>query len=76
MATKKGKTTNFSSLLFFVYVGSGMEKNQDLESGINIPDPQHCIYYNLNTQKPVTIKGTMERQVSHNTLLKETNFTH
>jgi hypothetical protein len=22
--------------------GSGMGKNQDPESGINIPDPQHC----------------------------------
>ncbi len=56
--------------------GSGMEKNQDPESGINIPDPQHCLYNNLNTQKLVIIKGTMEKQVSHNTLFKETSFTH
>jgi hypothetical protein len=25
--------------------GFGMGKNQDPESGINIPDPQHCIFY-------------------------------
>jgi hypothetical protein len=30
------------SLLFlFLDPGSGMGKNQDLVSGINIPDPQH-----------------------------------
>jgi hypothetical protein len=42
-ATKKGKTTNFfhPSLLFlFLDPGSGMDKNQDPGSGINIPDPQ------------------------------------
>jgi hypothetical protein len=45
MATKKGLTTNFfhpSLLLLFLDPGSGMGKNQDLGSGINIPDPQHC----------------------------------
>jgi hypothetical protein len=44
-------TTNFFSPLSFVAVfgsgirdpGSGMGKNQDPGSGINIPDPQHCI---------------------------------
>ncbi len=42
MATKKGRTTNFFSPLSFVAVfGSGMDKNQDPGSGINIPDPQH-----------------------------------
>ena len=43
-------TTNFVSSLSFVAVfgsgirdpGSGMGKNQDPGSGINIPDPQHC----------------------------------
>jgi hypothetical protein len=25
--------------------GSGMDKNQDPGSGINISDPQHCFYY-------------------------------
>jgi hypothetical protein len=38
-------TTNFFSPLSFVAVldpGSGMAKNQDPGSGINIPDPQHC----------------------------------
>jgi hypothetical protein len=45
-------TTNFFSLLSFVAVfgsgirdpGSGMGKNQDPGSGINIPDPQHCLF--------------------------------
>jgi hypothetical protein len=49
VATKKGMTTNFFSPLSFVVVfgsgirdpGSGMGKNQDPGSGINIPDPQH-----------------------------------
>jgi hypothetical protein len=44
MATKKGMKTNFfhpSLLLLFLDPGSGMGKNQDLGSGINIPDPQH-----------------------------------
>jgi hypothetical protein len=47
VATKKGMTTNFCSPLSFVAVfgsgirdpGSGMDKNQDPGSGINIPDP-------------------------------------
>jgi hypothetical protein len=42
--------TNFFSPLSFIAVfgsgirdpGSGMGKNQDPGSGINIPDPQHC----------------------------------
>jgi hypothetical protein len=52
VATKKGVTTNFfypSLLLLFLDPGfgirdpgSGMGKNQDPGSGINIPDPQHC----------------------------------
>jgi hypothetical protein len=45
VATKKGLTTNFfhpSFQLRFLDPGSGMGKNQDLGSGINIPDPQHC----------------------------------
>jgi len=39
-------TNNFhlSLLLLFLDPGSGMGKNQDLGSGINIPDPQH--WYN------------------------------
>ncbi len=51
MATEKGVTTNFFSPLSFVAVlgsgirdpGSGMGKNQDPGSGINIRDPQHWI---------------------------------
>ncbi len=31
-----------SLLLLFLDPGSGMGKNQDPGSGINIPDPQHC----------------------------------
>jgi hypothetical protein len=27
-----------------IFPGSGMSKNQDPGSGINIPDPQHCFY--------------------------------
>jgi hypothetical protein len=51
VATKKGLTKIFFSPLSFVVVfgsgirdpGSGMDKNQDPGSGINIPDPQHCL---------------------------------
>ncbi len=38
-------TTTFlnpSLFLLFLDPGSGMGKNQDLVSGINIPDSQHC----------------------------------
>jgi hypothetical protein len=45
VATKKGRTTNFfhpSLLLLFLDPRSGIDKNQDPGSGINIPDPQHC----------------------------------
>ncbi len=43
---KKRMTTEIfhpSLLLLFWDPGSGMGKNQDPGSGINIPDPQHCI---------------------------------
>jgi hypothetical protein len=51
VATLKGMTTNFFSPLSFGAVfgsgirdpGSGMGKNQDPGSGINIPDPQHWL---------------------------------
>jgi hypothetical protein len=51
-------TTNFFSPLSFVAVlgsgiqdlGSGMGKNQNPGSGINIPDPQHWINHRLNTE--------------------------
>jgi hypothetical protein len=45
VATKKGMTKIFfhpSLFLLFLDPGSGMGKNQDLGSGINILDPQHC----------------------------------
>jgi hypothetical protein len=44
VATKKGMTKKFfhpSSSLRFLDPGSGMGKNQDAGSGINIPDSQH-----------------------------------
>jgi hypothetical protein len=44
VTTKKGLTKIIfhpSLLLLFLDPGSGMGKNQDPESGINIPDPQH-----------------------------------
>jgi hypothetical protein len=46
VATKKGITTNFLFLFWdpgsgIRDPGSGMGKNQDPGSGINIPDPQH-----------------------------------
>ncbi len=46
VATLKEMTSNFFSPLSFVAVfGSGMGKNQDLGSGINIPDPQHWLLH-------------------------------
>jgi hypothetical protein len=33
-----------SLLLPFFDPGSGMDKNQDPGSGINIPDPQRCLF--------------------------------
>jgi hypothetical protein len=50
VATKKCLKEDFFSPLSFLPVfgswirdpGSGMGKNQDPGSGINIPDPQHC----------------------------------
>jgi hypothetical protein len=53
MATKRGMTTNFFSPLSFVAVfgsgmgdaGSGIGKNQDSGSGINILDQRHwCLF--------------------------------
>jgi hypothetical protein len=41
-----------SLLLLFFDPGSGTGKNQDPRSGINIPDPQHCLkYLNLNNDQ-------------------------
>jgi hypothetical protein len=53
-------TTNFISPLSFVAVlgsgirdpGSWMGKNQDPGSGINIPDPQHCIHFRYRFSHP------------------------
>jgi len=41
VATKNGKTKKMSISSFGAVVGSGMDKNQEPGSGINIPDPQH-----------------------------------
>jgi hypothetical protein len=43
VATKKFTTNIFHPSLLFLDPGSGMDKNQDPGSGINIPDPQHCM---------------------------------
>ncbi len=56
MATKKNFNNNFFSPLSFVAVfgsgirdpRSGMGKNQDPGSGINIPDPQHCLWLSIS----------------------------
>jgi hypothetical protein len=69
VATKKGLTTNFFSPLSFIAVfgsgirdpGSGMGKNQDPGSGINIPDPQHWCYLPLPTGRPLFLAGTEAR---------------
>ena len=47
VATKNGLAKkDFSHLSFVAVFGSGMAKNQDPGSGINIPDPQH--WYKLS----------------------------
>jgi hypothetical protein len=44
VATKKGlKKKSFSPFSLVAVFGSGMDKNQDPGSGINIPDPQHSM---------------------------------
>jgi hypothetical protein len=35
--------TNFFPSFFIVVDGSEMDENQDPGSGINIPDPKHCL---------------------------------
>jgi hypothetical protein len=76
-------TTNFFSPLSFVAVfGSGMGKNQDPGSGINIPDPQHWLLrkffvtYNFNlirvrvNHESIHVKST----VCTGTQVKKGNF--
>jgi hypothetical protein len=41
-----------SLLLLFLYQGSGMGKNQDPGSVVNIPDPQHCENQCLESTNP------------------------
>jgi hypothetical protein len=41
-------TTNFFSPLLFLGPGSGMGKNQDPGSWINIPDPPHWLWITLS----------------------------
>jgi hypothetical protein len=63
VATKNGLTKKNFSPLSFVAVfgsgirdpGSGMGKNQDPGSGINIPDPQHWFCINLRNYEPVFV---------------------
>jgi hypothetical protein len=63
---KKGLTTNFFSPLSFVAFldpGSGMGKNQDPGSGINIPDPQHWFFPSIVVLKSKNV--TLPVQMSH-----------
>jgi hypothetical protein len=46
----------FSPLSFLAVFGSGMGKNQDRGSGINIPDPQHWCNYMLRISYTQLIK--------------------
>jgi hypothetical protein len=41
LVTKNERTKTISLSSIGAVVGSGMDKNQDPGSGINIPDPQH-----------------------------------
>jgi hypothetical protein len=41
------------SLLLFLDPRSGMGKNPDPGSGINIPDPQHCKPFGVLDQNPI-----------------------
>jgi hypothetical protein len=74
-------TTNFFSPLSFVAVfGSGMGKNQDPGSGINIPGsqhcpqhcPQHCKEGNKTTRNIICHPATICRgpQIAHKKLCK------
>ncbi len=68
VATKKGMTKKKfrpSLLLLFLDPGSGMDKNQDPESGINIPDPQHCILTYAFLIRRHGEGGVAERAGSH-----------
>jgi hypothetical protein len=56
MAPKKRYDNKFFSPLSLIAVfGSGMGKNQDPESGINILDPQHGLKYIANSPDPDTV---------------------
>jgi hypothetical protein len=53
VATKNGLAKkDFSHLSFVAVFGSGMAKNQDPGSGINIPDPQHWLFSQMFSHKP------------------------
>jgi len=53
VATKNGLAKkDFSRLSFVAVFGSGMAKNQDPGSGINIPDPQHWLFSQMFSHKP------------------------
>ncbi len=60
VATKKDMTTDFfhlSLLLLFLDPGSGMGKNQDPGSGINILDPQHWFKSDMYVEESVDGNG-------------------
>jgi hypothetical protein len=56
----------FSPFSFVPVFGSGMGKNQDPGSGINIPDPPHCRGASKTTKK-VPIDVQLELSLSGNT---------
>ncbi len=74
MAPKKGlikKIFHPCLSLLFLDPGSGMGKNQDPGSGINIPDPQHCYPLSLAN---VWLSG-QNRKVSLQDLQNPTKMT-
>jgi hypothetical protein len=70
VATYKGMTTNcfftplFCCCFWIVDPGSGMGKNQDPGSGINIPDPQHWrgVKVSLGMGLPMLHKMAIQRR--------------
>jgi hypothetical protein len=74
-ATKKGITTHFfhPSLLFlFLDPGSGMGKNQDPGSGINIPDPQHLL--TLTIRMIICLWKLREKLINNKKMLFLTSY--
>ncbi len=63
--------TNFFSPFSFIAVfGSGMGKNQDPGSGINISDPQHC---GMGKRSGSGIKKEIGSGMEKNRILRKTS---